>query len=1039
MKRKQKLSRILSFGATNQTDDPTFNGLAFHHKKYCALVDGVVDALAYHKVKAQKFLKTCVGIAQCLHGDAPSENLGSSEEGKLSGISESAPPRLAGARITGRRPSMKALGLAEYAGMESALASVDKAAFLATTLNEELKALNMMIAEREATRKEMDYYKQKFSKLHETFRKAREKELKSSAPSAVEKTAKNKTKVDSNQEKMDDFTRLYAIQNAQTIQKLEASYKDKPQRIATIVRTLNEFHVQVFSAGSFLFNEEAYMEDEDFDEEDEGDEDENSNRISVKSLEPMAFTLNMAKVAKSRTTTEDDLGVLPPPPVPPGSGRGSPSSSVSLPPAGSARSSSAAPPVPAIPYALIVELTQAFDDKDDKDDEMDDNDIPLDALATPPAPPEANNNFAFNDDVKDMISLVTPRHRPASSATRPQPTGRERVICFDAPEGWLKPSPKPSTAHPRAPNARAATAPTQLPITTGAPAPRRPTREAITLAQPPPRAVPPVADPPKQENPEAVPPASSKLEVPRRPSHKRGSVVRFMGESEWAKIQSDVQSNLVSLEIATTSFASLGGAPDALDAVVMTGDHWTDIFDSFIEGEEEEVLDKMSHCSEWELVQFLPVLLMCFERTPCWLQKRRQTLLQAFLLRLGSSRLLRQRVYVFMASQFGPSKHWWAQALGDIELDNQLGLSFKALARKAAGLADPTGVELSWGDYTVEHPFLNPTLRPNSGTIINLGQVDRVFKSNAKPLLVTLTLKGEKVPECTSGKRSSEKGLEQRPELKKVGSRSQKLPEPESPTFANPLFELDPDEAPTPNGPTPMLVLKQGDDICQDLAMMEIFRCFNHLWAKEPSAIHNGCPVVAREYGCIPYDKQAGLIEFVAGCVTLAKVKKLKPRAINYGWKAQLVASAAGSYIASYVLGIRDRHHDNVLIHEENGYLFHIDFGKILGDSVAVDTGEFAITTDLKKVMDDRWEDFVSLCLKAYLVLRAHSVMVMELCSTMLARIKPNSQEFLMSSLMLDRQPEAGCLVLREKILSAPKNLQTRFKNAMHKVAVKVK
>ncbi len=63
----------------------------------------------------------------------------------------------------------------------------------------------------------------------------------------------------------------------------------------------------------------------------------------------------------------------------------------------------------------------------------------------------------------------------------------------------------------------------------------------------------------------------------------------------------------------------------------------------------------------------------------------------------------------------------------------------------------------------------------------------------------------------------------------------------------------------------------------------------------------------------------------------------------------RLIATAVGSTIGAYVLGIRDRHHDNILI-DTKGALFHVDFGFMFGEKPTIDTSRFAITRKLHQV-----------------------------------------------------------------------------------------
>uniref|UniRef100_A0A8C7Z4R8 phosphatidylinositol-4,5-bisphosphate 3-kinase n=1 Tax=Oryzias sinensis TaxID=183150 RepID=A0A8C7Z4R8_9TELE len=106
-------------------------------------------------------------------------------------------------------------------------------------------------------------------------------------------------------------------------------------------------------------------------------------------------------------------------------------------------------------------------------------------------------------------------------------------------------------------------------------------------------------------------------------------------------------------------------------------------------------------------------------------------------------------------------------------------------------------------------------------------------------------------------------------------------------------------------------------------------------------------------YGCLATGDRAGLIEVVSSADTIANIQLTSSNvaaaaAFNkdalLNWLKErnsgdaleraieeFTLSCAGYCVATYVLGIGDRHSDNIMV-RSTGQLFHIDFGHILGN-----------------------------------------------------------------------------------------------------------
>lgn len=103
--------------------------------------------------------------------------------------------------------------------------------------------------------------------------------------------------------------------------------------------------------------------------------------------------------------------------------------------------------------------------------------------------------------------------------------------------------------------------------------------------------------------------------------------------------------------------------------------------------------------------------------------------------------------------------------------------------------------------------------------------------------------------------------------------------------------------------------------------------------------------------------------------------------------------SCAGYAVATYILGIGDRHNDNVMM-TKDGKLFHIDFGHFLGNfktkyGYKRERAPFVFTQHMAQVLGgrrvgERYRKFEDYCGTAFNLLRAHTNTIMVLFNLMI-------------------------------------------------------
>ncbi|CAJ1355893.1 unnamed protein product [Effrenium voratum] len=138
-------------------------------------------------------------------------------------------------------------------------------------------------------------------------------------------------------------------------------------------------------------------------------------------------------------------------------------------------------------------------------------------------------------------------------------------------------------------------------------------------------------------------------------------------------------------------------------------------------------------------------------------------------------------------------------------------------------------------------------------------------------------------------------------------------------------------------------MVKVGDDLRQDQLVLQMLHLMELVWQERlPETEHRMLRFVP--YLVLAMTPNAGYIKFVPGAVSLSKalaqangdlrlwLSAHRPNDLAMDQVlANLCGSAAAYCVATYVLGIGDRHLDNLQITPE-GHFFHIDFGFIFGE-----------------------------------------------------------------------------------------------------------
>ncbi|KAI5651655.1 phosphoinositide 3-kinase family, accessory domain (PIK domain) domain-containing protein [Phthorimaea operculella] len=197
-------------------------------------------------------------------------------------------------------------------------------------------------------------------------------------------------------------------------------------------------------------------------------------------------------------------------------------------------------------------------------------------------------------------------------------------------------------------------------------------------------------------------------------------------------------------------------------------------------------------------------------------------------------------------------------------------------------------------------------------------------------------------------------------------------------------------------------IFKHGDDLRQDQLILQMITLMDKLLRRE------NLDLKLTPYKVLATSSKHGFLQFIES-VTVAEAlategsiqnffRKYNPcEGAPYGIKPETmdtyIRSCAGYCVITYLLGVGDRHLDNLLL-TKAGALFHIDFGYILGRDPKPLPPPMKLSKEMVEAMggvhSEHYHEFRKQCYTAFLHLRRHANLMLNLFSLMVDASVPD-------------------------------------------------
>ncbi|ORY81577.1 kinase-like domain-containing protein [Protomyces lactucae-debilis] len=191
------------------------------------------------------------------------------------------------------------------------------------------------------------------------------------------------------------------------------------------------------------------------------------------------------------------------------------------------------------------------------------------------------------------------------------------------------------------------------------------------------------------------------------------------------------------------------------------------------------------------------------------------------------------------------------------------------------------------------------------------------------------------------------------------------------------------------------IIFKSGDDLRQDQLVIQIITLFNDLLLRE------NLDLKLTPYRILATSTTSGFVEFVHSASLGAILSEqgslgaylggTSTRKVDEVIMDTYTRSCAGYCVITYLLGVGDRHLDNLLL-TKTGHFFHADFGFILGRDPKPFAPALKLAKEMVEVMNANspsheptfwYSRFKSYCFTAFSALRKNSGLILNLFALM--------------------------------------------------------